>query len=76
MDEIPPGQEEVSGETEPENKGNESDIEISDDYGEDSEVYLNRKYGALSESGEHEGPDNEEPHLKENLPPEERVNKN
>ena len=51
-------------------------MDISEDDGEDSEVYANRKYGACSESGEYEGPDNEEPHLKETLPPKEQLNPN
>ena len=51
-------------------------MEIIEDDGKDSEVDANIKSGTLSESGELEGPENEEPHLKETFPTEVWVNTN
>ena len=45
-------------------------MEISEDEVKDTEVDTNRKSDVCSESGGHEGIDNDEPDLKETLPPE------
>ena len=72
MDEILPDQDEVLGEIETENKINESDMEISGDNGEDTEVDENSETDACSQSVYHEGLDKYEPYLKETTPLEER----
>ena len=45
------------------NRKNDSDMEISEDDGENTEENANSEYGVCSESGEHRGFDNCEPDL-------------
>ena len=45
-------------------------MEISEDGGEDTEVDANSEFDVCSESGNHQGFDNNEPYLEETLPPE------
>ena len=47
-------------------------MEISEDDGEDTQVDTNREYYVCSKYGEHDGLDNDEPHLEENLAPEDQ----
>ena len=49
-------------------KINDSDVEISEDYGQDTEVDANSESYVCSESGEQEGIDNNETYLEETLP--------
>ena len=44
LDEIPPNHDKVSGEIESENKRNDSDMEISEDDGVDTQVDENREH--------------------------------
>ena len=44
LDETPPNHDKVSGEIESENKINDSDMEISEDDGVDTQVDENREY--------------------------------
>ena len=67
LDEIPTDHNKVSGDIKPEKKRNYSDMEISEEDGEDIELYANRESDVWSDSGEHEGFDRDEPDLKETL---------
>ena len=69
LDEITPNHNKVLGGIEPEKKRNDSDMEISEDDGEDIDEDANNKSDVRLESGEHEGFDNDEPYLEETLPP-------
>ena len=51
-------------------------MEISEDNGEDKEEDENSKSGVCSESREHQGFDNDEPYLEENLPTEDQGDTN
>ena len=53
LDENPPDRDKVSGEVEQEKKINDSDIEISEYYGKDTEEDVNIKSDVCSESREH-----------------------
>ena len=70
LDKTPPDHGKVSGEIEPEKKINDSDMEISEYGGDDTEVDSNSKYDIFSDSMEHEGFDHNEPYLEETLPQE------
>ena len=61
LDEIPHDCDEFSGEIEPKKKGNDSDMEISEDDGKDTEEYADSKSDVFSDYREHEGFDNNEP---------------
>ena len=51
LDELSPYRDEFSGMIEPENKRNDSDMEIREDDGEDTEVDTDSKSDVFSESG-------------------------
>ena len=51
-------------------------MEISEDGGKDTEEDANSESDVCSESGEHEGFDNDEPDLEETIPPEDQGNPN
>ena len=61
LDEIPPDHNKVSGYIEPETKINDSDMEISEDAGKDTEEDEKKSYDAWSDSRDHEGFNNDEP---------------
>ena len=61
MDEITPDHNKVSEYIEQENKINDSDMEISEDSGKDTEEDGKKSYDAWSDSRDHEGFNNDEP---------------
>ena len=73
LDEIIPDHDKVSRYKEPENKINDSVMEISEDNSKDTQVDANSKYDVFSEYGEHKGIGDYEPDIKETIPLQDQV---
>ena len=70
LDKIPPNHGKVLGEIEPKKKRNDYVTEISENDVKDIYVDANRNYYVCAQYREHEGFENNKPHLEENLPQE------